>query len=60
MDNKNNFFTLIKLAEFIGVPFYKIRYALSVGHIPKPSANLNGRPIFSLDEAVKIKNFFEN
>ena len=59
MNTEANFFTLVKLAEFINVPFYRIRYALNVGNIPKPTSRLNGRPIFSLDEATKIKNFFE-
>lgn len=59
MTTKNDFFTLIKLAEFIDVPFYKIRYALSVGNISKPSNSLNGRPIWSYDEAMEIKKLFK-
>ena len=60
MNINSKFFTLGKLAEFVNVPFYRIRYALSVGKIPKPNASLNGSPIFSLDEATKIKVYFKN
>lgn len=59
MANENDYFTLIKLANFINVPFYKIRYALNVGHLPKPTNNLDGRHIWSYDEAMKIKEYFK-
>lgn len=60
MNETKQFFSLIKLAKFINVPFYKIRYAINTGRISQPKSTLDGKPIWSIEEAHEIGELFKN
>jgi DNA-binding transcriptional MerR regulator len=51
-------FLLGQAAKIVGVPAYRINYAISNGYLPEPEERLSNHRIFTASDIAGIKAYF--
>ncbi len=51
-------FLLNEAAKLVGVPGYRISYAIANGHLPEPEERLNNHRLFTARDIERIRKHF--
>ena len=51
-------FLLNEAAKAVGVPGYRIAYAITNGHLPEARERINNHRVFERDDIERMKRFF--
>jgi DNA-binding transcriptional MerR regulator len=51
-------YLLNEAAKLVGVPGYRISYAITNGHLPEPEERLNNHRLFTAEDIARIEEYF--